>query len=182
MKAYRNVAGDVREIFVDIGIDGQPILPPDTTVDPRPEPMPGHYVTVVGKVWVQIETPVLFETFETKQANKIREIGKYRNWLTEQPVEIGGIMFDADDQARGRLTQAMVMHTELGYLTPAWIALDNTPQPITTINDLKAIVVGVQTAFAGRFFECDTLRQAAMSATTEQQLYDIVIPRYGNLF
>jgi hypothetical protein len=52
MKAYRNIAGVVHEIQVDIGLDGQPILPPDTTVDPRPEPQPGHYVTVVGNAWV----------------------------------------------------------------------------------------------------------------------------------
>lgn len=181
MKAFRNVAGNVVEINVDIGLDGKPILPPDTTVDPRPEALPGHYVTVVGKEWVQIEIPQVFETLETKIGKKLEAIGKYRDWLTEQPVEVAGVEFDADDQARARLTQALVSHTALGYLPPAWIAFDNSPYPLATIDDLKAIVQGVQTAFATRFFECDSLRQAAKAAKTEQELDAVVIPSYGSV-
>lgn len=182
MKAYRNVAGDVREISVDVGLDGQPILPPDTTVDARPEAQPGHYVTVVGKAWVQIETPVLFETFETKQNRKVQDIGKYRNWLTEQPVEISGVKFDADEQARSRLTQAMVMQGTLAYLPPVWVTFDNGLHPIAGVEDLTAIVAGVQTAFAERFYECSALRQAAVDAADQGALDAVVIPVYGNRF
>lgn len=179
MKAFRNVAGNVVEITVDVGLDGKPILPPDTTVDPRPEPNPGHYVTVVGREWVQIEIPVVVESFESKVARKLEAIGKYRDWLTEQPVEVGGVKFDADDQARSRLTQALVVQSTLGYLPPAWIAYDNTPQPLTTVDDLKVIVQAVQTAFATRFFECDALRQAAKAATNAEELDLVVVPSFG---
>lgn len=182
MKAFRNLAGNVVEITVDVGLDGQPILPPDTTVDPRPEPLPGHYVTVVGKEWVQIEIPVVFETLESKIARKLEAIGKYRDWLTEQPVEVNGVKFDADEQARSRLTQSLVINSTLDYLPPAWISYDNTPQPLATVDDLKTIVQAVQTAFATRFFECDTLRQAAKAATTEAELDLVVVPSYGKVF
>lgn len=180
MKAFRNVAGNVVEITVDVGLDGKPILPPDTTVDPRPEPNPGHYVTVVGREWVQIEIPVVIESFESKVARKLEAIGKYRDWLTEQPVEVGGVKFDADEQARSRLTQALVIQSTLGYLPPAWISYDNTPQPLTTVDDLKAIVQTVQTAFATRFFECDVLRQAAKAATNTEELDLVVVPSFGD--
>ena len=180
MKAFRNVGGNVVEITVDVGLDGNPILPPDTTVDARPEALPGHYVTVVDRSWVQIEIPVVIETLETKVARKLEAIGKYRDWLTEQPVDVAGVKFDADEQARSRLTQALVVQSTLDYLPPAWIAYDNTPQPLTTVEDLKAIVQAVQSAFATRFFECDTLRQAAKAATTAEQLELVVVPSYGN--
>ena len=37
MKAFRNLAGNVVEIDIDLDLDGNPILPPDTTTDLRPE-------------------------------------------------------------------------------------------------------------------------------------------------
>ena len=36
MKAFRNIGGSVVEIDVDTDPNGQPILPPDTTVDAKP--------------------------------------------------------------------------------------------------------------------------------------------------
>lgn len=180
MKAYRNVAGEVREITVDVGLDGKPILPPDTTTDPRPEELPGHYVTVVDKAWVQIEKTVYVESFESKKQRKIADIAKYRDWLTEQPVEIDGVKFDADDQARSRLTQALVIFSNLEYLPPVWVTFDNSAHPLATIEDLKAIVVTVQTAFAARFYECSELRTTVAAAEDEAALEAVVIPSYGN--
>lgn len=182
MKAFRNFHGDVCEIDIDVGADGVPILPPDTTVDPRPETLEGHYTTVVGNAWVQIERAVLFEVFETKQQRKIAEIGKYRNWYTEQPVDVNGVKFDADDQARTRLTQALVINTTLAYLPPAWITYDNSLFPLAAIEDLVNLVAVIHTAFATRFFECNVLRQAAMAATDEAALDAVVIPVYGRQF
>ena len=180
MKAYRNVAGDVREITVDVGLDGKAILPPDTTTDVRPEALPGHYVTVVGNVWVQIETTVYVESFESKKQRKIAEIAKYRNWLTEQPVEVAGVKFDADDQARSRLTQALVMFSNLEYLPPVWVTFDNSVHQLASIEDLKAIVTAVQNAFAARFYECSELRVTATAAEDEAALEAVVVPSYGN--
>lgn len=182
MKAYRNVAGEVREILVDIGLDGKAILPPDTTIAPRPQALPGHYVTVVGTEWVQIESPVYVESFESKRRRKIAAIGKYRDWLTEQPVVVADVKFDADDQARSRLTQALVMHAELAYLPPVWVTFDNGVHALASIDDLKVIVSEVQTAFATRFYECSELRDSAMAATSEAELDLVVIPQYGNMF
>lgn len=182
MKAFRNFYGDVREVNVDIGIDGVVILPPDTTIEPRPEPLEGHYVTVVGNSWIQILTPVLFEVFETKQARKIAQIGKYRDWYIEQPVELNGVKFDADDKARSRLTQALVMNSTLNYLPPTWVTYDNGLFPLADISDLVNLVGIIQNAFATRFFECNALRTAVTAATNETELDAVVIPAYGNQF
>lgn len=179
MKAFRNFQGDVREIDVDVGVDGEAILPPDTTIEPRPEPIEDHYVTVVGKVWVQILKPVLFEVFETKKQRKIDQIRKYRQWLVEQPVEFNSVKFDADDTARIRMTQALVMNSTVNYLPPAWVTYDNGLFPLADISDLVNLVATVMGAFATRFFECNVLRETAMAATDEAGLDAVVIPAYG---
>lgn len=176
MKAFRNIAGVVKEVQVDVGLDGLPILPPDTTVDAKPEALPGHYVTVVDHAWVQIESPVFVESFESKQASVVKRISDYRTWYLDQPVEVAGVKFDADETARGRLTQALVIFDKLAYLPTFWIALDNTPVPLADLAALKTIVSAVQTAFSTRFYECNTLRAQALTATTEEQLAAVVVP------
>lgn len=176
MKAYRNIAGVAVEIEVDIGLDGMPILPPDTTVDARPEPLAGHYVTVVDHAWVQIESPVYVESFESKKTAVVKRIADYRSWSLDQPVDIAGVKFNADDQARSRLTQALVVYAEMAYLPPVWVAFDNTEVPLADIAALKTIVSAVQMAFTTRFYECATLRTRALAATTEAELALVVVP------
>lgn len=176
MKAWRNIAGVVQEIQIDVGIDGNPIYPPDTTTDARPEALPGHYVTVVDRSWVQIESPVYVESFEAKKARLLKVVSTYRSWYLDQPVPVNDVLFDADDQARTRLTQAVVMYTNLNYLPPAWIAKDNSIYPLASFEDLKAIVGTVQTAFSTRFYECDTVRQQLLAAATEEELSAVTVP------
>lgn len=176
MKAYRNVAGVVKEINVDIGLDGQPVLPPDTTVAPRPEPLPGHYVTVVDKAWVQIEAPVYVESFESKKAGVIERIATYRDWVLKQPVDVNGVLFDGDQPARDRLTQALVMFREIAYLPPSWVTHANTEVPLATDDDLRNIAAVVAAAFSERFYECNTLRAQAVAAEDEVALAAVVVP------
>lgn len=180
MKAFRNIGGEVREIQVDIGLDGQPILPPDTTVNDRPEPLPGHYVTVVDNSWVQIEIPVYVKSFETLKAETLDKVVKYRSWLLEQPVDVDGVLFDGDKLARDRLTDALVIYSELGVLPPAWVTYANELHALTTIDDLKAIAAAVTTAFSTRFYECNDLRASVLAAADEAQLQAIKIPEAGN--
>lgn len=183
MKAFRNFQGDVREVDIDVGIDGLPILPPDTTIDPRPEAIADHYVTVVGTSWVQILKPVLFEIFDTIKQRKMDDIRKYRQWLVEQPIMFNGMKFDADDTARVRMTQALVMNSTVGYLPPVWVAYDNELYPLTTAADLVNLVAATMGAFATRFFECNVLREAATAATNQEELDAVLIPTYGqNVF
>lgn len=176
MKAYRNFGGVVQEIQVDVDPHGQPILPPDTTVEERPEPLPGHYVTVVGKSWVQIEIPVYTESFETKKAAVLSRISNYREWLLSQPVDVDGVLFDGDAAARDRLTQALVMYREVSFLPPTWVTHANTEYPLATDADLRNIAHKVTEAFSQRFYDCNSLRTQAMEALTEQELAAVVIP------
>lgn len=180
MKAFRNVAGTVVEIDVDVDLQGQPILPPDTTVDAKPAAQPGHYVTVVGNAWVQIPQPQEVIGFEYKKQQALEKLGKYKAYLIEQPVEVNGIIFDADDQARNRLVQNLVINSTTGYLPPAWIAANNTPYPLADLPALMEIVTAVQTAFATRFFEMDAIRQQIIAAGDEAALAAITIPVIPN--
>ena len=176
MKAFRNVAGEVREIEVDVDLRGNPILPPDTTVDPRPEALPGHYVTVVDRAWVQIEIPVQVVSFETKKAEKLKALAAYTDKYLDLPVDVSGTLFDGDEKARARLTQALAIYNEFTSLPPAWITFENTPHALNTVEDLKGIISAVYAAFQSRFFECDTLRQALLAAQDETALDAVTIP------
>lgn len=181
MKAYRNVGGNVVEIIVDLDLNGDPILPPDTTVDPRPEAQEGHYVTVVGNRWVQIEIPVVVKSLDVLRQEAMNRWSAYRSWLLEQPVEFDGALFDGDEQARIRLNQAISIVTmDETRLPPAWIAKDNTPYPITSFDVLKELGMAVYDAFSVRFFDTNTIRAQLLAADTEEALNAVEIPSIPN--
>lgn len=180
MKAFRNVAGTVVEIDVDVDPAGQPILPPDTTTAEKPAAQPGHYVTVVGNAWVQIPIAQEVIAFEYRKQQALDALGRYKAWYFEQPTEHNSVMFDADEQARARLTQALVVHGANGYLPPVWVAADNSQYPLADVEELKAIVGTVQAAFASRFYEMDAIRQSIIGAADEAALAAIAIPVVPN--
>lgn len=181
MKAFRNVGGAVVEVNVDLDPNGNPLLPPDTTTDPRPDALPGHYTTVVGSEWIQIPIPVPFQTLDSIRAEMMERFRVYRNWLIEQPVEHAGRSFDGDEIARNRLTQALVIFQTNGTLPQAWVARDNSLFPITAIADLNGIVGAVQVAFTTRFFTADGIRRQIIAAQTEEQLRAIEIPSINTM-
>lgn len=176
MKAFRNVGGNIVEIEVDLDPSGNPLLPPDTTVDAKPQAQADHYVTIVDKSWVQIPIPVQYVTFESKKQEALKKLQEYRNWYLEQPVEHNGRKFDADDTARARLTQSLFINSELGYLPPAWIDANNTFYPLSNRDDLKGIISAVQVAFSTRFFEVAAIRGSILAAADEATLEAITIP------
>lgn len=176
MKAFRNLGGNVVEVDVDVDLNGNPILPPDTTVAAKPAANPDHYVTVVGNAWVQIPIPQEFVAFSYKKQKAMEALSKYKDYYINLPVTHDSVVFDADEQARSRLTQAIFINTATSYLPPAWIAADNTPYSITVLADLMGIVSAVQTAFATRFFEMDAIRQQIMAAADDAALSAITIP------
>ena len=138
MKAFRNMAGNVVEIDIDLDLNGDPILPPDTTTDPRPEAQPGHYVTVVGRSWVQIPIPVQVKSLELLKSEALKKVADYREWLLEQPVEHSGVLFDGDQVARTRLSQAVTVAEAGGQVPPAWVTYDNSTFPIADLAALKS--------------------------------------------
>lgn len=174
MKAFRLYNGIIQEIDVDVGLDGLPILPPNTTVDPRPDEIPNHYLTIEGNVWLQVEIPA--PTLEQERQNKLIQFAKYREQYMDQPVTVNDVLFDADSTARERLTQALVMNQVFSYLPPVWITHGNQSYPIAVIGDLAAIAQAVQTAFASRFYEMTSLRDSINAATTVEQINAITIP------
>lgn len=176
MKAFRNINGTIVEIEVDVDQQGKPILPPDTTVDPKPDAQDGHYVTIVGNTWVQIPQPQEVISFEYRKQQALEKLSKYKAYYLEQPVKVNGVMFDANEQARNRLAQCLVINNATGYLPPAWITADNTPYPLANLAALTEIVTAVQSAFSTRFFEIDTIRQQIIAANDEASLNAVVIP------
>jgi len=180
MKAWRNVGGTIIQIDIDLDINNNPILPPDSTVDPKPDALPDHYVTIVDNAWVQIPIAQEVISFDYKKQQALEGLTKYKNWYLDQPVIVNSVAFDADETARNRLIQALVIYNSNAYLPPSWITANNTPYPLTTITDLEAIINGVQTAFSARFFEMDTIRQSIINAADEAALAAITIPVVPN--
>ena len=182
MKAFRNLAGNVVEIDIDLDLNGDPILPPDTTTDPRPEAEPGHYVTVVDRSWVQIPIPVQVKSLELLKSEALKKVAAYREWLLEQPVEHSGVLFDGDQVARVRLSQAVIVADAGGQVPPAWVTYDNSAFPLVDLAALKALTVAVITAFGARFFEANAVREAVMQANDEAALAAVEIPATPDRF
>ena len=182
MKAFRNMAGNVVEIDIDLDLNGDPILPPDTTTDPRPEAQPGHYVTVVDRSWVQIPIPVQVKSLELLKSEALKKVAAYREWLLEQPVEHSGVLFDGDQVARIRLNQAVTVAEAGGQVPPAWITYDNSTFPLADLAALKALTVSIITAFGNRFFEANAVREAVMQANDEAALAAVEIPTIPDRF
>lgn len=176
MRAFRNLNGVVTEILVDVGIDGQPILPPDTTINPMPEPLEGFYMTVVGTEWVRIPIQEPIVSFETRKTEALERLNQYKNWYQEQDIEYNGLMFQADSQARDRITQAIVAYREFKYLPPAWISRDNIPFVLSSIEDFAPLATAIMGAFSTRFFEMDQIRQQIIKATDMMELNQVNIP------
>lgn len=170
MKAFRNVAGQVVEIEVDVDLAGNPILPPNTTTDRAPSVPEGFYATVVDDRWVVIAKPVQTVTFEMKKQSKLDQLSTYRNWALDQPVEHDSRIFDADELARARVTQSLVSFQALGELPAGWVDVNNELYPVPTVEVLNALALAIATAFQQRFFETATLRASIMEATTEAEL------------
>ena len=176
MKAWRNLNGQVVEIDVDVDPQGNPLLPPDTTTDPKPEPLEGHYVTVVGREWVQIPIPVVTYDFSYLQQQALDRLNQYKKWYLDQPAEVAGRLFDNDETARARVSQAILAHQLTGFLPEFWVDANNQRYPINSIEDLKAIAVALQNSFNIRFTEMNNIRQQILAATTEDELNAIEIP------
>lgn len=176
MKAWRNLAGNVQEIVVDVGPDGAPLLPPDTTTDPRPEPLPDHYVTVVGNSWVQIPIPKPYFEFSYLKQIALDKLSAYKAWYLDQPVEVNGSLFDNTEMSRNRMIQTLVIYIQTNFLPAAWIDYHNQPHPISTVDDLKQIMTAMSSSFNQRFFEMETIRQQILAAQDEPALTAINIP------
>lgn len=176
MKAFRNINGTVTEITVDIDLNGNPILPPDTTVDPRPQLLDGHYLTVVGNSWVQIPIVVQEVTLDDLKREKMEFIKNWADNLLEQPIVYEGIEFDADEKARARISQAIVTYNTTEYLPAAWITRDNTAYNISSFEDLKGLGAAIASAFTERFFTGAALRAQVLEATSEAELNAIELP------
>lgn len=175
MKAWRLYNGQITETVVDVDeATGQPILPPDTTVAPRPDAIDGHYLTIQGNNWVQIQIPA--PSFFQLQSDKRVEFEGLRQRYMDKPVDVNGTLFDADETARTRLSQALTMFQTFAYIPPTWIRQDNTPHPLASVDDLKTIALAVMTAFSTRFYELTTVRDAINNATTKEELDAIVMP------
>lgn len=182
MKAFRNVGGNVIEIDVDVGIDGNPILPPDTTIDPKPADIAGQYTTVVGNAWVHIPIPQQVISFEYKKQQALEKLAAYKKWYLDQPVPYSGAVFDSNEVSRNRLIQALVINTATGYLPPGWVTADNNSFPIPDLAALKNLIAAIQTAFATKFYEMETIRSQVVATTTEADLNLITIPHIPTMF
>ena len=180
MKAFRNVGGNVVEITIDVDLDGNPILPPDTTVDPRPDALEGHYVTVVGKIWVQIPITVRVISLEEEKAQALAKLDSYRKWYLEQPVDHEGILFDGDEVARARVSQSVIVVSSGAQVPPGWVTYDNSMYPLVDAAALNALAVSIFTAFGNRFFEINTIREQITQAADTAALAAIVIPSQAN--
>lgn len=177
MKAYRLYNGVITEIEVDVDhASNLPLLPPDTTVDPRPDEISGFYLTIEGTQWKRVA--IVPKTLDQLKSDKLQLFEKHRVWYYAQPVDVNGVLFDGDKNARDSLTQALTVYLALSYLPPNWYDYVNTPHPLNTVDDLKVIAMAVAAVYSTRYNEMVALRTSILQAADEAQLDAIVIPTH----
>lgn len=179
MKAYRKVNGEIREIRVDVSPSGTPLLPPNTTVDPRPEPLEGYYLDIVGDSWEQIPVRVHVPTLQEVKDKACDELALYKDWLLDSPVMFEGHDFDSDDTARIRLLGAVSAYQVSGKWPPAWVTYDNKLFPLTTPNLLNGLSMTVYNAFTSRFFFVTGIREQILACETIEEVDNVTIPEIG---
>ena len=182
MKAFqRTPDGSIKEILIDLDRNGNPILPSNTTIDPRPQANEGHYVTVVGDKWVQIPiTPPREVTLEELKDDKCDVLAAYKDWLLEQPVYMDDVLYDADSVSRDRLTQAVLLSELGGPVVEVWVDANGIPRPIADHNHIKNLSFLVAGVFQQRFTALTGMRLAIIAATSVEELDAIVIPEIGD--
>lgn len=183
MKAFqRTPAGNIQEILIDLDRNGNPILPPDTTTDPRPQAKEGHRVTVVGNKWVQVPiTPPREVTLEEYKDNKCKALSAYKDWLLEQPVYMGDVLYDADDVARSRLTQTVLLSEVGGTVPEVWLDANNMPQPVADVDTIKTLSFLVADIFQARFTALTQMRAVIQAAASKEEVDAVVIPQIGDV-
>ena len=182
MKAFqRTPDGSIKEILIDLDRNGNPILPSNTTIDPRPQANEGHYVTVVDDKWVQIPiTPPREVTLEELKDEKRKVLAAYKDWFLEQPVYMGEVLYDGDSVARDRLTQAVLLAELGGPVAESWVDANDIPRPIVDQDHIKNLSFQVAGVFQQRFTVLTGIRLAIIEATSVEELDAIVIPEIGN--
>lgn len=181
MKAFRKKNGVITEIQVDVGRNGEPLLPPNTTVEPKPLLLEGHFLDIVNGEWQQFPEHVHVETLEEAKDKACKQLAVYRDWVIDRPVEHEGKLFDADETARTRLTGAVTAHGIGEALPSVWVAKDNSLFPIKTIADLQALAAKVYSEFNSRFSYVTDLRLQILAAETLTELEALEMPVVGLL-
>lgn len=182
MKAYRKLNGNIVEIRVDIDREGNPILPPNTTVQPKPEVLEGHYLDLVRGEWEQFPIPVKPEpTLEQLQNEACDELSKYKDWVLDQPVEFDGVLFDADETARVRILGAVNAYQVSEVLPQAWVTFDNGVYMVSDYEQIKGLSMVMYGSFNDRFFFVSSLRNQILAAKDKATLEAIKLPVVGYL-
>lgn len=161
----------------DVDPNGNPLLPPNGTIDPKPEVPSGKYLAIVRNQWHLIDIPQVTYSFEYKKQMKLEALASYKEWYLNQPVTYDGRQFDNDETSKNRLIQTIKIYELTNQLPPAWIDYNNQAYPINAISQINGIVLTIASTFQTRFFEMATLRDQINAAQTEEELAAINVPR-----
>lgn len=177
MKAFRNFSGQIKEIDIDVSPSGEPLLPQDTTVDPRPDDKEGYYLSVVGTKWVYIPYKAPEETIDQIRNRRFVQLAGYKDWYFTTPVKFDDVLFDADEESRARLAQNLQIFNLTGKIPSSWISYTNEPYPLNDDKDkFTNLVLTVLQTFNNRHIEMNVIRDKILKAETIQELNEIQVP------
>lgn len=177
MKAFRNFSGIIKEIDIDVSPSGEPLLPPDTTVDPKPEDREGHYLSVVGTKWVYIPFTEVQETLDQIRNRKFIQLATYKEWYFNTPVKYDEVLFDGDESSRNRLSQALQVYNQTKVVPTNWVNYKNDFYAFDGDKDkFINLVLTVLQAFNNRHIEMNVIRDKILKAESIEELYNIQVP------
>lgn len=178
MIAYQSRNGQIVQIQVDLASDNvTPLLPHNTTVTPPPPADVNCYVALVDGVYHQIPIAVPYFELSYLIQQKLDEINSYADWYYEQPVTVGGVVFDADALAKSRFAETKLIYDISGVLPPFWVTHNNEQYPITNISQITNIIMTIAGSFLTKFGEIQVMKTNSRAATTQAELDAVVVPK-----
>lgn len=167
-----------KSVMVNV-IDGEPLLPPNTTVTPPPTKVSGgHYLTVVGTSWVELpydNSDLSFKEYKESLNNQLKDVSEQLVWA---PFIYLGHVYGNDYKDVIRITTAVQAYMIAKRLPEFWRTEDN--YPITTADITEDWLYGLSlesSAIAqSRTLETIQAKELLMSLETMKQLKEFKMP------
>lgn len=141
-------------------------------------PLPGSWDGVSplvlradGLGWDLVQAEQASQSIEQARAAKRAAIVAARDAAEVAPITVGGRSFDADMKSLFRISVALGLATDPGWIEQ-WTLADNSVSPVTSA-DLQAVLSAVATRASGLHGHCRALLAQVQAANSPAELQDI---------
>ena len=181
VQAWRKDGNGYKEVMVNIDpVNNIPLLPPNTTTDPKPEEHNNMFLTVRDNYWIYlpknpVESEVPIDTLAVTRGVLKANYDKWKDAYVDAPFYHDGFVLHNDLIARTNILGAFVAFKFHDRMPPKWKAmggkyLNPTPKWLDAISLLSVHY------YESRLFTAEMTNYQIAKAETVEELQRIVFP------